>query len=1240
MIAFEVTKEEIERLDPLSLTRLMKRLLRTELSKLRLKQSGLIVSLDINDPDGGLDGYIGCEISQDHPWLPSGRSGWQFKAVRNFPRSKAEEEVLNEDKTEVKPRIKKLLREGETYVLVIGGKDYNKDKLEEKEKEIIEIFDSKGFPESKVKVYSSGQIADWINSFPSVVAHLKPDRANFKDIEEWRNSTRAIKEPRDFVSDEKRESRMKSIRETIISNHNRERATIIRLVGFQGVGKTRLIYEALKTEELKELVLYTESPDKLPLSRFNEIARNENRTGIFVIDECPHDGYVQLAKEAEGIGGRMTLITLDYDKDRPRDPIDMHIVLEPLDKDASDKLIQLTVPGLPEMARRKIVDFSEGYPRIAVLLSENFSSRSDVLSSDTLSRIGISDLFDRIIAGRYSESSVISKIRKVLTMIALFRRLGWDDEVAVQGKKACKLFKIDWMDARGIVKEQEDRGLVTRRGRYRYVTPLPLAIYLASSWWEAIDKSGWVEFFKELPDLEIRMAFLDRLKDLPHSEHAKIALKDIFSEFKYELLDNPNGSEIFLGLAKADHLSAMETLERILGHLPREKLLEFKAGRRNVVWSLEKIAWWQDTFSSAARLLLKLADAENETWSNNATGVFTQLFQTFLGGTTVPAWERHIILEEALNSGDKSLQKLALKGLNAAFNLLHATRGMNGEEQGIVIPPPEWNPKSRQDLTKSVLSALNILDKAVKLPDPGIQTEATRVFLSHVRILLAYGFKDEVMEKLQFIQSQFPELDKEVIKTVESVIHYDGKKLPQEVINVVRKFRDELIGDDFKGLVKRYVKSKLLEDELKEKKEKVERIVRKLVEESIKSPEKLKDELNWLVTNEAENGYMFGKILGELDREYYWLDIILQTIKESEDPSVYFLGGYLSSIKSRDEKLWEKTLNRCYSDEIIKRFLLEIIWRSGTSDKAVEIIVRMLKNKEIKPQEIILFTYGAWFTKVSAQRFVDFLEEYYKIEDGKYAPSVLAIISQYVDAHSHIIGDAKDTLLKYLTQTDIFENPDTMTMYHWSKLSNNLTAKFSDTVPYFVDLVLQTLRKKNHVHLDRYLREELKHFLERDFKNAWKKMKMALLANDLRAWKLTHIFRGDFSNFKAKKDSLLGLVPEKCLWEWVEENPDRAPYILARMIPLHESEPLLHPLARKLLIKYPNDEHIESTLSANWHKEGFSGSASAHFTKKLSTAEKWAKDPETSVAKWANKELEYLKRRIENAKRKEEEREF
>ena len=55
--------------------------------------------------------------------------------------------------------------------------------------------------------------------------------------------------------------------------------------------------------------------------------------------------------------------------------------------------------------------------------------------------------------------------------------------------------------------------------------------------------------------------------------------------------------------------------------------------RRRLVETLEKIAFHNDTFSDGARILLQLAVAENETWANNATGQFKELFPIVLGGT-------------------------------------------------------------------------------------------------------------------------------------------------------------------------------------------------------------------------------------------------------------------------------------------------------------------------------------------------------------------------------------------------------------------------------------------------------------------------------------------------------------------------------------------------------------------------------------------------------------------------------
>lgn len=60
--------------------------------------------------------------------------------------------------------------------------------------------------------------------------------------------------------------------------------------------------------------------------------------------------------------------------------------------------------------------------------------------------------------------------------------------------------------------------------------------------------------------------------------------------------------------------------------MDRVALLNFEAGRRDVIWALEGLALYDDLFKPSAKLLLSLAEAENETWSNNATGVFARTY--------------------------------------------------------------------------------------------------------------------------------------------------------------------------------------------------------------------------------------------------------------------------------------------------------------------------------------------------------------------------------------------------------------------------------------------------------------------------------------------------------------------------------------------------------------------------------------------------------------------------------------
>src|SRR5207249_1775062 len=135
-------------------------------------------------------------------------------------------------------------------------------------------------------------------------------------------------------------------------------------------------------------------------------------------------------------------------------------------------------------------------------------------------------------------------------------------------------------------------------------------------------------------------------------------------------LQERRGARLFLALTEADPKSALECLKGTIGTWSPERLLAFTEGRSEVVWALERIVIWRELFADAARLLLQLAESENQTWSNNAKGIFAGLFSPGYGSvapTEASLEERFPILKEALESDSGEKRRVALKAVEVAL---------------------------------------------------------------------------------------------------------------------------------------------------------------------------------------------------------------------------------------------------------------------------------------------------------------------------------------------------------------------------------------------------------------------------------------------------------------------------------------------------------------------------------------------------------------------------------------------
>ena len=153
-------------------------------------------------------------------------------------------------------------------------------------------------------------------------------------------------------------------------------------------------------------------------------------------------------------------------------------------------------------------------------------------------------------------------------------------------------------------------------------------------------------------------------------------------------------------------------------HLGSRHAQDVHDRQEGVIWALDKIVFHRDFFGRAAAILLALAEAENESWSNNATGVFTQLFtlaQGPLAPTAARPAERFPTLFEAIDSSSKRRREIALEACKVVFEARPSPRAVRSVPFGSEHIEP-WRPESRGKSSMRPPSG-DLEEKATGLPD-------------------------------------------------------------------------------------------------------------------------------------------------------------------------------------------------------------------------------------------------------------------------------------------------------------------------------------------------------------------------------------------------------------------------------------------------------------------------------------------------------------------------------------------
>lgn len=1245
--------ESLGDLAPDRATDFFRELLWNEATRVRIGRNLVQFSGNINAPDGGIDAVIRNATPSSDDVIPAGLSGYQVKCSSPSPEDCKKELHQNRRLGDpLKPEVKRLLDDGGTYVLVLFSDEVYPTKSQI-EQAIREDLTRVGYVDPKFRVYTVDQIAGFAARFPALVASLSGYLSHCLPYQMWAGNL-DVSTPSIFVTDGNREGIIQDIRNRLRDYDGR--TAVLRITGLSGLGKTRLVFEALSPDDLKNSVLYGRAEAFTSSNVLNSFVMDDNLQAVIVADECSSSDHELLVRTLGGRGPRISVISISQEPERHPLPTLLYRV-DPLPKDCIEKLLRDEVKGLPGNVVIRLATFADGYPRLALLLAENYRSSSD--STEDILAVNDQVLMNKLIAGSLNAGSDrFSKTKRVLMGLALFQKVGYKGALSSESQWVAGLMEVPWADFQEIVREQQRRRIV--QGEYYvYVTPYLLLVYLAREWWDTYGRrTNFGDFIETIPTRMLDR-FLQCIPFASSTEPGQALVKGLLSSggifANGTLMETKVGGDLFLKLAEADPASALQCLKATIGTWTKEDLQQFTTGRRQIVNALEGIAMWKELFSDAARLLLALGEAETESYANNASGLFASLFSPGwreLAFTEASPEERFPILVESLSSKTIARKKLALAAFRSALQVQGLVRVIGAEYQGARPIPKLWTPKDYKPIIEYYRTVWTYLKDSLSGLDLEIRDEAVAVLLRSARgmVRVSAELSDLVLRTIESM-SNLTWLDRRrLVETVSEILHYEGITMHEDVRKRWASLGDGLTGTDFTNLLKRYVGMDLLEDYFPDGRRYDEKAVqlkiRELAKIAIENPMRLQQEYSWLMTNDAKRGRQFGYELGKSDSHFQLLATLLrEQEKVGPQGSVFFLGGYMAAMFETDRALWDKAFQSLSESAYLKKIVPELTWLSGVTDDSMQRVLSMIRKGDVDLDSLALFRFGGVARHLSDPVLVGCVQLLLDDPRDKGALIALDLFYSYYIYQTPTRAADKNLGLKLLLHRVFWSNPnrqafDTMVQHYWKETSMGLINQFPDVGPVLGERIVSFFGNEGSIadgyHPD--VEDVLTAITRIDAEAVWKTIEQYLGPPiDRRAYSLTRWLRGERAE-AVSRPAALQLFEPALVWRWVNGDIEKRARYLAFFVPPQLSCPEGQiSFARELLAKYGNRPDVRNSFSADYSSEAWTGPESAHYGQRRDELLQFRQhETNPNVLKWVEEYLHDLNTSIERAKAQEE----
>ena len=396
---------------------------------------------------------------------------------------------------------------------------------------------------------------------------------------------------------------------------------------------------------------------------------------------------------------------------------------------------------------------------------------------------------------------------------------------------------------------------------------------------------------------------------------------------------------------------ALTTLQHLILNSTSDELYQLKEGRRDTVFTLAQLARQPENFLSASRLLLKLAAAENEHWSNNAGGVLRDLFRPATGQTTANGVTRVTVLTAlTMNSSD-------IEAVVATAILERAIDEPRGSyaitDTGGRLPEEPWRPTTWGEYRDYVQGMFKLLAKLIVDKRDAVREAARQVFLDRFRILFQLDLGDEALNIVDSVELSKAEqrrlrlCAKQILKwdMDSSAIHNETTDRLQKLIESV--YSETLEDRIQRTLDDRWDLTKLDDDE------KVRESMNPIEMFHAFAKEAIDDELppapliEWIATTlgPSLNDGLFMAAIGKVDQEFRWLSPL--RIHVAEGGSEDMIVNYLLAVRRHDEAANDRLLEDWLTDLETRSIALAVYSRIPLTNDRIHRILAWINDGEV-----------------------------------------------------------------------------------------------------------------------------------------------------------------------------------------------------------------------------------------------------------------------------------------------------